>query len=94
MKWCALILLGALLLTAAIPPTLVVSLDQDTHAVLATLDVCHSASPAISSNGDMPCVHELSLIPEHIVPFQLAQVDTPLFPDSLFVVSTERPPRS
>ena len=58
MKWKAIIVLLAIAFTIAIPPSLQIVIDDDSAPLFITLNVCHSAAPALSSGGDMPCVHQ------------------------------------
>ena len=59
MKLQSVIILFAIALTIAFPPSFQF-LSADHHreqAEIGALDVCHSTTPTLSSNGDMPCVH-------------------------------------
>ncbi len=60
MRWQAVIILFALAFTITVPPFCRISInyDHDDGPVLVTVNVCHAAAPALSPNGDMPCVHE------------------------------------
>jgi hypothetical protein len=59
MKWISLIVLAVLLMTALSPLTaFAVPVAGAGAPVLGTLDVCHSATPALSSGGTMPWVNE------------------------------------
>ncbi len=71
MKWQAVIILAAIVLGIFVPPSLPLLTDHGTLAAIGTLDVCHAATPALSSNGGMPCVGEL---PCHFVPFAITEV--------------------
>lgn len=94
MRWLAVILLVTLTLTAAVPPLIVLSCDPDSGPALVTLDICHNAAPALSSNGEMPFMHESSLTQIPATAFQLADSNTTLFPEFILVNNNERPPRS
>lgn len=58
MKLPAIIILLAIALGILAPPSLPLMLTHDGQASIGVLDVCHSATPALSSNGEMPCVSE------------------------------------
>lgn len=64
------------------------------YDMLTTLDVCHSAAPAISSNGEMPCVHMSanSIIPAVIVTIHEAAY--PVFTELILAARNEQPPQS
>jgi hypothetical protein len=57
MKWVSVILLIVLTFTVLTPMTLFTfTIMNDEGSFLGNLDVCHAATPALSSNGEMPCV--------------------------------------
>jgi hypothetical protein len=62
--------------------------------MLSTLDVCHSAAPALSSNGEMPCVNMTAngIIPVVFVTFYEAV--RPLFTELILTTRNEQPPQS
>lgn len=57
MKRQAIIVLLAIALGIIGPPSLPMMLAQGGQMSIGVLDVCHPATPALSSNGDMPCVN-------------------------------------
>jgi hypothetical protein len=59
MRWQAIIVLLAITLSVFVPPSLSLT-GSCGQAAIGTLDVCHSAIPALSSNGEMPCMNECS----------------------------------
>ena len=93
MKLQAVIILLAIALSIVVPPSLPMLISQDAEASIGTLDVCHSATPALSSNGDMPCLHETTCRPAALALFAyLHPENNPLKP--LFIAfQDERPPR-
>ncbi|HEX9138032.1 MAG TPA: hypothetical protein VF905_13995 [Nitrospirota bacterium] len=58
MKLHAVIVLLAIALSIVLPPSLPVLSAHGGQASIGVLDVCHSATPALSSGGEMPCVSE------------------------------------
>jgi hypothetical protein len=62
--------------------------------MLSTLDVCHSAAPALSSNGEMPCVHMTAndIIPVVFVTFH--ETAHSLFTELILTTRNEQPPQS
>lgn len=58
MKWKSVLILLSIALSIVLPPSFPLLSDHGATAAIGTLDVCHSAMPALSSNGDMPCVNE------------------------------------
>ncbi len=93
MKWRAIIVLAAIALSIVVPPSLPLLISGDAHASIGTLDVCHSATPALSSNGDMPCMNEPACHPAVISLFtSITPENKPLKPQSI-TFQDERPPR-
>jgi hypothetical protein len=71
MKWHAVMVLLAIAVGILVPPTLPMMIAHGGQASIGVLDVCHNTAPALSSNGEMPCVSEypcrlLSLEPSRI----------------------------
>jgi hypothetical protein len=93
MKWSALIVLFAIALSIVLPPSLPFLSDHGTMAAIGTLDVCHSATPALSSNGDMPCVNECPCRHLPLVASNNAEIFTPPFKPLLIAFQDERPPK-
>jgi len=57
MKQLTYILLVVIAFTVFVPMTLfTLMIVNDGGSFLGNLDVCHSAAPALSSSGEMPCV--------------------------------------
>ena len=83
----------AVALSIIVPPSLSLTIADGGHSMIGTLDVCHSATPALSSNGDMPCVNEC---PCNFFPFAQHAVSEIVSPPSkpLFIAfQDERPPK-
>jgi hypothetical protein len=76
-----------------VPPPLDLTFGQDSAQSIGTIDVCHSAVPALASGGEMPCVHER--IPDQHPAVFVTTLDQqePLFLLSDFPTSIDRPPR-
>jgi hypothetical protein len=93
MKWQALIVLLAIALSVVAPPSLPYLSDRGAMVTIVTLDVCHSATPALSSNNDMPCVNECPC--QHLLLAQSknAEIITPPFKPLLIAFEDERPPK-
>jgi hypothetical protein len=94
MKWQAFIVLLAIALSVVLPPSLPFLSDHGAMAAIGTLDVCHSAMPALSANGDMPCVNECSCRPLPLAECKNAEVFTPPFKPLLIAFQDERPPEA
>jgi hypothetical protein len=92
MRWRAVIVLLAITFSIIVPPSLTLA-GHGGQAAIGTLDVCHSAIPALSSNGEMPCLNECS---NSLLPLALQEVihivslpDKPVF----IAFQDERPPK-
>ncbi len=94
MKWQALIVLLAIALGIVVPPSLPLLSDHGAMAAIGSLDVCHSATPALSSNGDMPCVHECPCGHLPLSEDKNAAIFTPPFKPLLIPFQDERPPKA
>jgi len=94
MKWNVFIVLFAVLVGVVVPPSLPLIASSGEQASLGKLDVCHSATPALSSNGEMPCVHMTAngIIPEMTVSVLIAAY--PVFPELILATRNEQPPQS
>lgn len=57
MRSVSLIVLLAVAFGVIVPP-LIPMAAHDEFPMIGTLDVCNSAVPALSSNGEMPCMNE------------------------------------
>ena len=79
---------------AFVPFSLPVPADHDASPMLQTLDVCSSGVPALSTNGEMPCI---SLYKYNPLPPMSGQSERPV-PEALteLILSSrnERPPRA
>jgi hypothetical protein len=95
MKWVTFILLVVLTLTVLAPLSpITLIIDRQEQPLLGNLDVCNSAAPALSSNGEMPCVN----ITASTLPFSLSITTSdqfhPLFTEVVFTAPNEQPPKA
>jgi len=96
MKWVSVILLIVLTFTVLAPlsPFSLIISDRQEQPLLGNLDVCNSATPALSSNGEMPCVNiNSSKIPLYL---SITTSDSfhPLFTEVVFTAPNEQPPQA
>jgi hypothetical protein len=94
MKWQAVVILFAIAVSIAVPPSLSLTVVHDKQAAIGVLDVCHSAAPALFSNGDMPGVGECSCHPVYQTLKKTAEPANSLFKPLLFAFQEERPPKN
>jgi hypothetical protein len=94
MKWQSIIVLLAIALSIVVPPTLPIMAAQGGQAEIGTLDVCHSATPALSSNGEMPCINECMNRPLPPGLSKVPAVAAPRFTPFCIAFQDERPPKS
>ena len=95
MKLVASILLVLLVITAVAPVTcFAIVITNDGSSFLGNLDVCHSATPALSSNGEAPCVSLAfcSIVPSFSVSF--TEPVHPVYSELILTSSSEHPPKS
>jgi hypothetical protein len=94
MKWNAVIILFAILIGVVVPPSLPLITAAGVQASLGELDVCHSAAPALSSNGEMPCVPiNTSKLPIYL---SITASDSfhPVITEVVFTAPNEHPPKA
>jgi hypothetical protein len=95
MKWWAsvlLIILGWTILLPSAPAH--VFLEQPGHEVLSDVDVCHSAAPAVSTSGDMPCINESSSSPVPSLTAVFAQQFQPVLTQLILSTQNGHPPKA
>jgi hypothetical protein len=93
MKWQAVIVLLAIGFSIAVPPCFLVPGDHGNHAMIGNLDVCHTATPALSANGNMPCVHQSPCNPMPLVQDKISKTTDPHIKPLLIAFQDERPPK-
>ena len=94
MRWQSIIVLLAIALSIVAPPALPIMVAQGGQAEIGTLDVCHSAIPALSSSGDMPCINECMSLPLSQGLSKISARATPRFKPFCIAFQDERPPKS
>jgi hypothetical protein len=92
MRWQAVIVLLAIVAGAIVPPSFSLTVGHGDQAI-GTLDLCHSGTPAISSNGDMPCVNECECRPLPLSQYRTFIIPTPRCKPFLIAYQDERPPK-
>jgi hypothetical protein len=93
MKWQAIIVLLAIAISVAVPPALPLTTHGGT-ASIGTLDVCHSAAPALSSNGEMPCMSVTPCAQQPVQPIICQSFQEPLSKELLIPFDNEHPPQA
>ena len=94
MKRLAAIILLAIAVGIVIPPSLSLTIVHGGQKTIGALDVCHSSVPALSSNGEMPC---MSICPgkQHpVLSVIYSTREKPLFTQTLFPLDNEHPPKA
>jgi hypothetical protein len=95
MRWVSFILLVVLAFTVLAPLSpLSLVIDRHEQPLLGNLDVCNSAAPALSSNGEMPCVNTIpSKLPLYLG-ITTSDPFHPLFSEIVFTAPNEQPPKA
>ena len=93
MRWQAVIVLTAIALSIVIPPTLILTGVHGVQTAIGTLDVCHSATPALSSNGNMPCLDVCSNHPLPLALQGVTQIAALQDKSVIIAVQDEHPPQ-
>lgn len=94
MKWKAVIVLLAISFTIFAPPSLPLTAAHDGHSRIGSLDICHSAIPAISANGEMPCITPGPAVHCPTIFIALTASQKPFFLQPLFTFDSEHPPKA
>jgi hypothetical protein len=94
MKWVTVILLIVIVFTVLAPlSSFSLTIDGQEKPLLGNLDVCNSATNALCSIGEMPCVN---INPSDLLPYlSITTSDSfhPLFTEAVFTAPNEHPPR-
>ena len=94
MKCQAVIVLLAIALTIVIPPSLSPMCSHAGHSMIGTLDICHSATSALSLRGSIPCIQESACFPLPLVLQETSEMENPLLNPAITAFQDERPPKS
>jgi len=94
MRWKAVIVLVAIILSIIVPPALFLTGVYGSQAAIGTLDVCHSATPALFSNGEMPCMNECTFDVNHVVQIMASEISSAPCKPFFIAFHDERPPKS
>jgi hypothetical protein len=92
MRFQATIILLSLLLGIVVSPSLPFSTGGEPE--IGMLDICHDAVPALSSNGDMPCINECSSCPLPFAHYAALETVSPSVKPLLIASQDERPPKA
>jgi hypothetical protein len=93
MKWQAVIILFAIAVSIAAPPSLSLTVVRDKQAAIGILDVCHSAVPALFSNGDMPSIGAFFFSPLPLEACTATESVVFSFKHLLIAFQNDRPPK-
>ena len=93
MKLQAVIVLLAIMLGIFIPPSMPLIVSHDGQSTIGVLDVCHPATPALSSNGDMPCLAECACRHLPLAQNKAVKITNPPLKPLLIAFQDERPPK-
>jgi len=94
MKWQAAIVLLAIGLSISVPPCFSVPSDHGNHAMIGNLDVCHTSAFVLSSNGDMPGVHQCFFDHMPLVQDNIIKIVNLRIKPLLIALQDERPPKA
>ncbi|HEX9020906.1 MAG TPA: hypothetical protein VF903_06560 [Nitrospirota bacterium] len=93
MKLQAIIVLLAVGIGILLPHSLPLLACHDGRSSIGTLDVCHSAAPALSSNN-MPCINESPCLPRPCTLTANLRFTNPSIQPFFIVQRRERPPEA
>jgi hypothetical protein len=93
MKWKAILVLLSITLSIGAPPSLPLITDHGVKTVIGSLDVCHAATPALSSTGDVPYMNEFPSWHLPLAKSKNTGIYTPPFKPIVIAFLDERPPK-
>jgi hypothetical protein len=94
MRSSAVILLVALIFGIIAPSSLSLSAAKGGQPTIGMLNVCRSATPALSSNVEMPCVSEALCGQRHSSVIAFSEIRHTDFTQILLQQKNERPPKA
>ncbi len=94
MRWKACMILLAIGLSMIVPPSLPWLANSGQESAIGVLDVCHSATPSLSINGDMSCISECPCNPLPLAVVSVYSIPRLSFKPLLIALQDERPPRA
>ncbi len=94
MRWATFPVLLTLLLGFLVPQAVTVPVMRDGHLMIGSLDVCHSVTPPLSKNGDMPRLYSgvCDQMPASLVAYM--NIPETVFPQFLLPQENDRPPKA
>lgn len=93
MRSVSLIVLLAVAFGVIVPP-LIPMAAHDESLMIGNIDVCNSAVPALSSNGEMTCMHECPCKEGPVPVIVNAEQIDQIFTHFLLPSQNERPPKA
>ncbi len=93
MRSVSLIVLLAVAFGVIVPP-LIPMAAHDESPMIGNIDICNSGVPALSSNGEMPCMNECPCKQGLVPVIVYAEKIDPLFTHFLLASRNERPPKA
>jgi hypothetical protein len=94
MRWQAVIVLLAIMLSIIVPPSLPMTISHGSQTSIGILDLCHSSAPALSTSGDMPCMNECPCQSLPLARSAAGAIGQPPFKPFLIAFQDERPPKA
>ena len=93
MRSIAVLLLAVLAFTVLAPAmSFAFPVVQDGSPFLGNLDVCHSAAPALASNGEMPCDSPAPCTAAPLLSVSFSEPVQPVFTELILTNNSEHPP--
>jgi hypothetical protein len=94
MRWTVLLILAAVLFGICSPQVAEMCVMRDGHPTIGSLDVCHSTTPVLSTNGAMPYLNAGACVQIPVSLIAHTNIPDPLFPQFLFPQQNDRPPKA
>jgi hypothetical protein len=94
MRWQAVIVLVAIAVSIVVPPSLPRTIAHDVKSTIGTLNVCPSATPALSSNGEMPCINAVPCTHNPALYVAFCKSTDLVFTQLFLLKQNEHPPKA
>ncbi len=94
MRWAVLLVLLALLLGVLVSQPAEMTVIRNGHLMIGSLDVCHSAAPVLSTNGDTPYLNAGACVQIPALLIARTNIPDPVFPQFFFLQQNDRPPKA
>jgi hypothetical protein len=92
MRWQVVVVLAAIIFSIVVPPSL--PLMAGGESMIGTLNICHSAAPALLSSGQMPCINAVPCTHNPALYVAFCKSTDLVFTQLFLLKQNEHPPKA